>query len=405
MLKKNLTRRHLIKSLGAGLGGGILFWHPVIQNITYAKEDSDEKKILVILELSGGNDGLNTLVPFENDAYYRNRPKIAIQKNKVRKISDEFGFNPGLAGFERLYKEGKMAIIHGCGYEQPSFSHFTSMAYWHTAAPNSGEQSGWVGRLGDAITSETLNNPIINIDSEQSLAVTANKVVPVVFDNPGSFIRKGLHQEKKILENIENSGACTSKVCNFLSDLAQSANGASALVRDAWQQYNSPVDYGLDPVDLNKIASLIEYGMDTRLYYTSFRNNAFDTHVQQNNLHQRLLTYASDAVAGFFSDMKRIGRENDVTMMIFSEFGRRVPENTSLGTDHGTANHVYVIGNKVRGGHYGDPPSLTELDEGDNFEFTTDFRRVYASIIENWMGFDNSEKILKGKFETFKIFS
>ena len=176
-------------------------------------------------------------------------------------------------------------------------------------------------------------------------------------------------------------------------------------MRDAWSLYETSVDYGIDPLDLNKIASLISYGLDTPLYYTSFRNNAFDTHVQQNNLHRRLLTYASDAVYGFFKDLERIGRADDVTMLVFSEFGRRVPENTSLGTDHGTANHVYLIGKSIKGGHYGEPPSLTQLDDGDNFEHTTDFRRVYATLIEKWIGFENSEKILREKFSLLPVFA
>ena len=401
----NVNRRQAVKKIANFLGCAPLLVSQLTNApISFAKP-LQNKKILVVLELSGGNDGLNTLVPYEDDAYYKHRPNIGIPKNQVRKIDDYFGFNPGLAGFEQLYKDGMMAIVHGCGYEQPSFSHFTSMAYWHTAAPNSGEQTGWIGRLADALNENNAPHEIINIDSEQSLAVTAEGVVPIVFDNPESFVRKSLFQEKKLLDKMTEYKSCSSDACNFLSNLAQSAKDASVLVREAWQHYNSTVDYGIDPVDLNKIASLINYGLDTPLYYTSFRNNAFDTHVQQNNLHQRLLTYASDAVAGFFEDMRRMKREDDVSMLIFSEFGRRVPENTSLGTDHGTANHAYVIGKKVRGGQYGAPPSLNNLDAGDNFEFTTDFRRVYATLIEEWIGYKNSEKILRKKFETFGMFS
>ena len=368
-------------------------------------EETKRNRILVVLELSGGNDGLNTLVPYGNDTYYQYRPNIGIKENEVRKIDDHFGFNPGMSGFEKLYKDGMMAIVHGCGYEQPSFSHFTSMAYWHTAAPNSGERTGWIGRLGNAMVDRVSSTEIINIDSAQSLAVKAEGITPVVFDNPDRFLRKGLFQERQLLNDISRLGACKSEACQFLSDIAVCASEATEIVREAWERYDKSVDYGIAPIDLNKIASLISYGLDTPLYYTSFRNNAFDTHVQQSNLHQRMLTYASDAVAGFFEDMKRLKRENDVVMMIFSEFGRRVPENTSLGTDHGTANHVYIVGKSVRGGHYGTPPRLDDLDEGDNFQFTTDFRRVYATLIENWMGLSESEKILQKKFEKLQIFS
>ena len=387
-----------------GMAGGSLILNNMLPKIAHAQE-SQGKRILVVLELSGGNDGLNTLVPYGNDTYYKYRPNIGIKENQVRKIDDYFGFNPGMSGFEKLYKEGMMAIVHGCGYEQPSFSHFTSMAYWHTAAPNSGERTGWVGRLGNAITEKISSPEIINIDSGQSLAVNAEGINPVVFDNPDSFLRKGLFQEQPLLDEIAKLGACKTDACQFLSDVATSANEATEIVRNAWNSYDKSIDYGIDPIDLNKIASLIAYGLDTPIYYTSFRNNAFDTHVQQSNLHQRMLTYASDAVSGFFEDMKRLHRENDVVMMVFSEFGRRVPENTSLGTDHGTANHVYVIGKSVKGGHYGDPPSLDDLDDGDNFQFTTDFRRVYATLIDDWMRFGESEKILRKKFEKLAIFA
>ncbi len=141
-------------------------------------------KILVVLELSGGNDGLNTLVPYGDDAYYKHRPNLGIAKKEVRAIDDHFGFSGGMAGFERLYKDGKLAIVHGCGYDNPSFSHFTSMAYWHTAAPNSGEEYGWVGRLADAMAPAAPPNYIVNIGARQSLAVRSRRHVPVVFDDP-----------------------------------------------------------------------------------------------------------------------------------------------------------------------------------------------------------------------------
>ncbi|PYN09363.1 MAG: hypothetical protein DME06_15365, partial [Candidatus Rokuibacteriota bacterium] len=173
----------------------------------------------------------------------------------------------------------------------------------------------------------------------------------------------------------------------------------------AWARYRSPVDYGIVPLDLPKVAALIAAGLPTRLYYTAFRHNAFDTHVHQADLHARLLTYASDAVAGFLRDMERIGWGDRVVVMIFSEFGRRVPENTSLGTDHGAANLMFVVGKPVRGGHHGEPPSLSALDAGDNLVYTTDFRRVYATVIDGWLGFRKTGELLRGRFESFPIFA
>ncbi len=180
---------------------------------------------------------------------------------------------------------------------------------------------------------------------------------------------------------------------------------ASALVREAWRKYHSPVDYGVVALDLPKVAALIEAKMPTRLYYTSYRNNAFDTHVFQADLHKRLLTYASDSVAAFMKDLERIGRADDVVVMVFSEFGRRVPENVNLGTDHGTANLMFVAGKQVKGGHYGTVPSLTQLDAGDNLVHTTDFRRVYSTMISGWLGLPDTKQLLNGNFEPFPMFA
>ena len=361
-------------------------------------------KILVVLELSGGNDGLNTLVPYGDDAYYRLRPNLGIPKNEVRKIDDHFGFSRGMAGFERLYKNGKLAIVHGCGYENPSFSHFTSMAYWHTAAPNSGEEYGWVGRLADAIAPEAPPNFLVNIAPRQSLAVRSKKHVPVVFDDPNKFSQEKFYEEREVLASIPDHEQTDNPSQRFLLETANSAKNASALVREAWSKYRSPVDYGIVGLDLPKIAALIQAGMPTRLYYTSYRNNAFDTHVFQADVHGRLLTYASDAVAAFLTDLERIGHADDVVVMVFSEFGRRVPENVNLGTDHGTANLMFVVGNKVKGGQYGKIPSLTQLDPGDNLIYTTDFRRVYATMISGWLGYRDTRQLLNGDFEPFDLF-
>ena len=399
------TRRDVLRACLCSAGAGALSGMPLVFSRALAADASTSNRILVVLELSGGNDGLNTLVPYGDDAYYRHRPRIGIRPEKLRRIDERFGFNPGMAGFEGLYKDGRMAVIHGCGYAQPSFSHFTSMAYWHTGAPNSGEETGWVGRLADAIDPRPTPNFIVNIDEAQSLAVSARNHVPVVFDDPERFGRKGLYQTRPLLDQVSDAAHDASPSRRYLLDVAKSAREASQLVRDAWAKYKTPVDYGIVPVDLTKIASLVAAGMPTRLYYTSYRHNAFDTHVQQSDLHQRLLTYVSDAVAGFMKDMQRIGRADDVVLLVFSEFGRRVPENTSLGTDHGTANHMYLIGKPVKGGHYGTPPKLDALDEGDNLVFTTDFRRVYASVIEGWLGYRDTRKLFSGTFETFPIFA
>ena len=391
-------RRQFLQGLaGLGLGAALPFGKP-----SFA---ADNKRILVVVELTGANDGFNTLVPYADDTYYRLRPKIGIRPNKLRKIDDRYGFNPGMAGFERLFKEGQMAVVHGCGYDNPSYSHFTSAAYWHTGVPNGGEAYGWLGRLADAIDPQLTPNFLVNIDERQSLAVRAAKHVPVVFDDPERFGRKGLYQSRPLIDTDMGNGVASGNASQqFLEDVAQSARQASAQVRAAWRNYKTPVDYGILPMDLPKVAAMINAQLPTRIYQTAYRHNAFDTHVHQSEQHQRLLTYVSDGVSGFMQDMKRIGRDKDVTVMVYSEFGRRAAENTSLGTDHGTANQVYLVGQALQGGHYGQAPSLTDLNADGNVQHTTDFRRVYATLMSSWMGAD-SQALLNGKFEALPVFA
>ena len=395
----NTQRRNLLK-LGA-YGGAYGLLAPFMGGFAFAREVMAENRILVVLELSGGNDGLNTVVPFRNDDYYKLRPKLSLKENTLRKIDDEYGLNTHMAGLEKLYKDGQMAIIHGVGYPQPSFSHFNSMAFWHTAAPNSGASYGWVGRLADVLLPKGSPFAIVNVDATQSLAVRSENHVPIVFDDPNQLVPKG----RSMYVEAGNDGQAHNTSQSFMRDIARSAKEASAQVGEAWQKYKSPVDYGLVNLDLPKIASLIEARMPTRLYNTSFRNNAFDTHVQQSNLHSRLLTYFSDAVYAFMQDMERIGRADDVMVLVFSEFGRRAAENANLGTDHGTANVMFALGNGVKGGHFGTPSDLTKLDDTDNLIHTTDFRQVIATVIEDWLQYPNAQDVLNGKYDKLGIFS
>ena len=411
---KRLPRLSRREALQQGLCGlGVSAGLPLIFGRAAQSMAEDEKsggvvnpeRILVIVELDGGNDGLNTVVPYGDDAYYRHRPDIAIAAEDVRPIDDHFGFHPSLAGFERLYKDGKFALIHGCGYDNPILSHFAAMGFWHTGVPIAGEKLGWIGRLGDKLSPEGRENFIVNVAKQQSLAVRSRVHSPLVFDDPARFIRAGRYEQTSLLGTLTGTESSSQPTLKFLSGIASSALKSAKFVREAWAAYSTPVNYGLElPIsqDLRKVAALIDAGMPTRLFYVQYRNNDFDTHVHQVDLHARLLAYASDPIHGFVEDMDRIGRGDDVTMMVFTEFGRRVPENASGGTDHGTATPVYVVGNKVKGGQYGKPVSLTELDDG-NLLYTTDYRRVYASMIGDWMGAD-ADTVLKGHFESLRLF-
>jgi uncharacterized protein (DUF1501 family) len=362
------------------------------------------ERILVVVELSGANDGLNTVVPFGDDAYYRARPKLGLPAKSLRKIDDHFGFPVRMAGFERLYKDGHMAIVQGVGYEHPSFSHFSSMAYWHTGAPNSGDAYGWLGRLADAVDPSDSGEFLVNIQSGQSLAVRAEHHVPLVFDDPAQFARGGFHDEQAVLRTLAPGSEPRNATEEFLFAVARSAQTAEQRVHEACASYRSPVDYGLARFGLDRVAALIAAGFGTRIFYVSYPRNAFDTHVYQADTHARLLTYVSDHISAFMLDMKRLGRADDVTMMVFSEFGRRVGENANLGTDHGTAGPVFVIGAPVRGGMYGEMPSLTDLDDG-NLRYTTDFRRVYTTLITQWMGQADAGAVLRQPFASFDMLS
>jgi uncharacterized protein (DUF1501 family) len=397
-------RRDVLRAGVYGLGLGVVGWGASpLSGVAAQGGGGDPGRILVVVELSGANDGLNTVIPYTDDAYYRARPKLGIRAEKLRKLDDRFGLQPTMAGFERLWKDGHLAIVHGVGYAQPSFSHFTSMAYWHTAAPNRGDAFGWLGRLADAMDPRGTADYLVDIEDHQSLAVRALNHVPLVFDNPEKFGREAWFEEKRALVTLASARNARNSTEAFLFGVATSAQHAELHVRDACRAYRTPVDYGLVRFGLERVAALIAADFPTRIYYVTFPHNAFDTHVTQADTHARLLTYTSDHIAAFVQDMARIGRGDDVAVMVFSEFGRRVAENANLGTDHGTANVAFVAGAKVLGGHCGAMPSLTDLDDG-NMRFTTDFRRVYATMIGSWMGYRDARGVLKDEFAPLEIF-
>ncbi len=407
-------RDFLIKGMyGLGVGATL----PVLLNRTSAalaaqalqgtSMENSPERILVVVELSGGNDGLNTVVPYGDDAYYRARPAIGIPKSEVIRLDDHFGLHPSMVGFERLYKDGQMAVVHGCGYDNPSLSHFSSMGFWHTGVPNGGESLGWLGRLADgAYDHDAQGNRIVNIGTRQSLAVRAQHHSPLVFNDPRTFRREGAESEKAAIGRLTSAGAAENPALEFLAGTAKNAAESSDFVRQASASYRTTVDYGIGGLSspLRQVAALINADMPTRLYYVVYQGNSFDTHVHQMDPHARLLAYTADAIRGFMTDLDRIGRGDDVAMMVFTEFGRRVEENGSLGTDHGTATPMFVIGNRVKGGLYGEPPSLTDLDDG-NLIKTTDFRRVYATMIDEWLRFDDSPQVLKGSFDPMGVFA
>jgi uncharacterized protein (DUF1501 family) len=281
------------------------------------------------------------------------------------------------------------------------------MGFWHTGVPNGGDTRGWLGRLADERYDAATRNVIVNLGTSQSLAVRSSRHSPLVFDDPERFRRDGSDAQKQVLAGLSRPAPTSNAMLEFLKSTAENATESSDFVRQATASYHTSVDYGQGGglgANLRRVAALLASGMPTRLYYVTYQGNSFDTHVQQADLHSRLLMYTADAVRGFIEDLKRLGRADEVAVLIFTEFGRRVEENGSLGTDHGTATPMFVIGKGVKGGFYGRPPSLTDLDDG-NLKMTTDFRCVYATVIQEWLGCDEAETILKGRFDPLRVFA
>jgi uncharacterized protein (DUF1501 family) len=402
--QSGVSRRDLLRlgagGLGLGLLGGVGPVPAVFAQASRASAASQSSKILVVFEWFGGNDGLNTVVPYGDPLYYKHRPTIGIREPELLKIDAQFGWHKSLRGMKSLYDDGKVAIVQGVGYDRPSFSHFTSLSFWHTGAPNSGNEYGWVGRTASSLDPNgARENMIVNVSDSQTLAVKAERHVPLVFVDPVAFKRGLFAQEMPVVGALSAQDHPAGDAHRYVLEVTKSAAQASEVVRSAWSQYRAAASPDLRLLDLDKVVALIAAGFPTKLYYVPLRGSLFDTHVNQAAPHDRQLQYCSDAIEGFFREMQRIGRADDVVMYVHSEFGRRVPENTSLGTDHGTAQVNFVIGNAVKGGLYGKPPSLAELVLGDNLQSTTDFRRVYATLIQEWLGAD-ATRVLGQRFDT-----
>lgn len=392
-----LTRRDLLQ---AGLAGAVGTALPSLWRGS-ALAMTEPGPILVVVELAGGNDGLNTIVPYRDDAYYRARPKIALERKSVLRIDDDFGFHPRLVGLRKLWDEERVAIVHGCGDPKPTRSHFSAMARWHTGVPAGAERLGWVGRLADARWPDGRTNTIVNIATQESLAVRSARHAPIVFQDPKSFAREaspGGHSVYLDIAMREDTAEAGTPL-GFMRHIARTAEKSSTRVRAATAGYETPVKYGSNAAslarDLRNVAALLSDDFPARLYYVGM--SGFDTHGGQGATQDLLLTYLGDALEGFMQDVDRLGRSKEVAVLVFTEFGRRVAENRSGGTDHGTATPMWLIGSGVRPGFHGTPPSLVDLDEGD-LRMTTDFRRVYASVLSEWMGIGSPADLLQGDF-------
>jgi len=344
-------------------------------------------KILVMVQLSGGNDGLNTIVPFRNDIYYRERPSIGIKADKVSKLNDEIGLNPALEAIRGLYDNGSMQIINNVGYPNPDRSHFRSMDIWQTGSSSSEYlKSGWLGRYLDAQCSVKCEPyAAIEVDDSLSLALKGSKVKGMAVQNPAQLYRQ---TKNPFLEKLATVNHEEFDNVNYLYKTLSETISSADYIYEKSKIYQSKATY--PPTDLGKrmktISELIHSGLQTQVYYVS--HGSFDTHVNQVSQQERLLKQYAEAMHIFMDDLKTNGRTDDVMVMTFSEFGRRVKQNGSNGTDHGTANNVFLMGGKLKtDSTLMQAPDLQNLDEGD-LKYKVDFRDIYSTVLDKWLQTD-----------------
>jgi uncharacterized protein (DUF1501 family) len=365
------------------------------------------KNILVVVQLAGGNDGLNTIIPYGDGRYYQDRPTLAIPEQRVLHLDNRLGFHPSLQGLKALYDGGKVAVVQGVGYPDPNLSHFRSTDIWQSAQPVGAVDTGWLGRFLDSAMAG-VDNPLkaISLGPLLPKAFWARQTqVPAVQDLQSFRFLAGLPSEDEArrligtFQRIYGSPDATEGPYLSLVQLADS-NAYQATIRLAGIAHGTPLggrypDTGLAR-QLKLVAQIIATALGTRVFMVT--QSGYDDHADEASAHPQLLAELGDAVAAFYADMAAMGRAEQVLLMTFSEFGRRPQENGSHGTDHGTAAPMLVVGGAVKGGLYGKTPSLTDLDNG-NLKFTTDFRSVYSSVLARWMGADPTAAVL-GSFPT-----
>lgn len=371
--------------------------------------DPTGSKILVVIQLSGGNDGLNTVVPFRNDIYYRERPTLAIAREKVLALNDEIGFNPALEPLKALYDDGLVKVISNVGYPNPDRSHFRSMDIWQTASGSDQYlNTGWLGRYLDATCSGPggcAQHRAIEVDDTLSLSMKGNMVNGLALLNPQKLYNQTRDGMIKAL--ADHSYPETHSNAGYLyKTLAETVSSAAYVYDKSAKSVHRTI--GVYPTHelgrrLKTVSELIQSDTRTRVYYVSI--SGFDTHINQMGQQEKLLRQYAEAVKAFMDDMKSANRQNDVLVMTFSEFGRRVKQNASNGTDHGTANNVILVGGGLSGTRsdrvYDQAPDLQNLDMGD-LKFTIDFRSIYATLLEDWLATDDVA-ILGKKFPKLSL--
>lgn len=348
-----------------------------------ANELADPPRTLVLVELSGGNDGLNTVVPLEEKRYYDARPRIALRKQDLLPIADGRAFHPALVALRSIYASGAMAIVEGAGYERPNRSHFASQDIWYTARTGGrGSGDGWAGRLiADMYPEDRTNTHAIHVGSTAPYALHSTTHPVVYFETPAAY---RWAQDAAAIAASAHVPAGDDPL-ERVRMVARSAEASSTLIRRAVAGYHPRTAYPTTPLgqDLQNAAAILQAGIGARLL--SVTQTGYDTHDDELKRHAVLLQELDAALSAFYADLRGTPAGDRAMILVYSEFGRRVEDNASNGTDHGTAGPMFVLGAGVKGGLHGRHPSLETLDQGD-LVYTTDFRGAYATIVKGWFG-------------------
>ena len=366
-------------------------------------------RVLVVLSLSGGNDALNTLIPYTNPLYKDYRPTLGIPEDQVLRINDEVGFHPSMVELKKFYDEGKVAVIQGVGYPHPSRSHFRSMDIWHTCEPDTIGSEGWLGRTLKEIDPDG-ENVLTGVNFGRGLprALVAPGVPVASVGNIETYgVLTGIAGEEERSQALEVFARMyapaigSGPVMDYMWETGRAALKGADILKTAPEMYSSTVEYGNNAIaqGMKGIAQVHFADLGSRILYTTSPYNSFDTHSNQAGDHARLWRQVSESVEDFYEDLKEHNRGDEVLLFLFTEFGRRAKDNGG-GTDHGTGGICWVIGDHVKGGLYGEYPSLNQgdLEDGGDLLHNVDFRSVYATMLEEWLGMD-SKPLIGGSYE------
>jgi uncharacterized protein (DUF1501 family) len=362
-------------------------------------------RTLIVVQMAGGNDGLNTIVPYTDSLYYQARPTLAIKQTDVLTLNDRLGLNPALQALKPLWDQGRFAIVEGVGYPNPSLSHFQAMDIWQTLDLNGQGTEGWLGKYVAGLVDKD-GHPFQALDIGVQLPAALQAIsaqVPIVSQPktyqlaPDRANPRGVDARTQALLHLYDSYPKTAPYAALLDATAQNAQQGSKQLQEADAAYKPAVQYptGGFADGLKVLAEAIVQGLGLRVGYITL--GGFDTHANQVKDQPALLKTLAEGVSAFYADLAAHGKADDVVVMTWSEFGRRVHENGNQGTDHGTAAPLFVLGNAVTGGIYGEPPNLGNLDQTGNLKFTIDFRQVYATILDRWLG-ASSQAVLGGSY-------